>query len=224
MIDITELSVAFGRKEVLRDLSFTLNTDGKITGVFGPNGAGKTTLLRVLVGLIGRYEGEVHVDDPQSLAFLPDDPYLYGVLRLRDCIDLFACRYNDFRRENALKTFADLGLDQNQRISECSRGMREQIHLGLTMARDARLYVFDEPLAAVDPLTRDKLIALILEHRASGSGIVISTHLISEVEELFDEVVMINEGRIVHQGPFSDLQQEEGVSLEGFFKNRMATV
>jgi ABC-2 type transport system ATP-binding protein len=221
MIRLDELSVRLGRRRVLRGLSCALQTDGRIIGLFGPNGAGKTTLLRTLVGLIGRYEGRLRIDQPESVAYLPDEPFLYPFLRLGDCVDLFATRYADFSREKAESIFDGLGLDAGLRVGECSRGMREQLHLGLLMAREARLYVFDEPLAAVDPLTREKLVTLILDHRAAGSGVLLSTHLIAEVEELVDEVLMLSEGELVLQAPVDELRRAGATTLEGLFKTRL---
>jgi ABC-2 type transport system ATP-binding protein len=222
MIRLDELSVRLGRRRVLRRLSCVLETDGKITGLFGPNGAGKTTLLRTIVGLICRYQGRMQVDRPESVAYLPDEPFLYPFLRLDDCVDLFAARHADFSRKKAQAILDNLGLAGRLRVGECSRGMREQLHLGLLMAREARLYVFDEPLAAVDPLTREKLVALILEHRTSGSGVLLSTHLIAEVEELFDEVLMLSEGELVLQATVAELRGAGGLALEELFKTKLA--
>lgn len=191
-----KLSVRFGRRKALDRLDLVIEDQGRIVGLFGQNGAGKSTLMRVMCGLIGRYQGTVQTS-PGNVAYLPDAPFLYSFLRLDECIRTAKDLFEDFDPSIARAIFEDLGLPLSMKVREASKGMGEQIHLGLILARRCQLYVFDEPLAAVDPFTRDKLIDLIRRHRMDGSTVIISTHLIGGLEELFDEAIVIHDGRLV---------------------------
>lgn len=224
MVSFKGVTVFIGKKEILKDISFSLPVDGNIIGLFGPNGAGKTTLLRTLVGLISTYTGDVIVTDAKKVAFLPDGPYLYSFLKITDCIELFATRYEDFNTDKAIRIFDELGLSRTQKISASSKGMLEQIHLALTISRDASLYVLDEPLAAVDPLTRDLLMDMIINYRNPRGTVIISTHLINGVERLFDEVIMIHGGKLMLHDSAEALKSSYEMSLEDIFKVKMRAV
>lgn len=207
-----ELTVRFGRKTALDRLDLRIEDRGRVIGLFGQNGAGKSTLMRVMCGLIGRYSGTME-RALGSVGYLPDAPFLYGFLRLEECIRTAEALFDDFDASVAKAVFEELGLPLSTKVSEASKGMGEQIHLGLILARRCNLYVFDEPLAAVDPLTRDKLIALIRQYRAPGSTAIISTHLIGGLEELFDEAIVIHDGRLVLHDDVEDITAFGGLEL-----------
>ncbi|NQX11431.1 ABC transporter ATP-binding protein [Microbacteriaceae bacterium VKM Ac-2855] len=211
-LECTDLTVKFGRKVALDHLSVALEDRGNVVGLFGQNGAGKSTLMRVVCGLIGRYTGSMQRPSG-AVAYLPDTSFLYGFLRLDQCIQTAAALFDDFDVDIAGDIFQELGLPLSTKVSETSRGMGEQIHLGLILARRCNLYVFDEPLAAVDPYTRDKLIALIRQCRMPGSTAIISTHLINGLEELFDEAVVIQDGRLVLHEDVADITAFGGLEL-----------
>lgn len=196
LVTIDHLSVRLGRKVALKDLSLTLADRGHVVGLFGQNGAGKSTLMRALCGLINRYTGTIH-STASGIAYLPDSSFLAPWLRIDECVGLAERLWSDFDPHVARSILRQLGLDPRLKLRETSKGMSEQIHLGLVLARRSRLYVFDEPLAAVDPLTRDRLIDMVREFRTSGSTVVISTHLISGLEGLFDEAVVVHDGTTV---------------------------
>lgn len=195
IIECENLSVRFGRRSALNDLTLEVADRGRVVGLFGQNGAGKTTLMRVLCGTINRYSGSARVRG--SVGYLPDTPFLYGFLTIQQCLEVGAALFDDFDRETAARIVGELGLSPKLRVRATSKGMSEQLHLALILARRCRLYIFDEPLAAVDPLTRDKLIDMIRRYRAPASTVLLSTHLVGGLEELFDEAVVIHDGKPV---------------------------
>ena len=204
------LTVRFGKKTVLDSIDLTIEDRGRVVGLFGQNGAGKSTLMRVICGLVGRYSGTME-RAAGDVGYLPDTPFLYGFMRLEECIRTAQALFDDFDASVARAVFEELRLSLTTKIREASKGMSEQIHLGLILARRCPLYVFDEPLAAVDPLTRETLIALIRQFRAPGSTVIISTHLIGGLEELFDEAVVIHDGRIVLHDDVDDITSFGGL-------------
>ena len=197
VLTTVDLSVKYGRRAALDSVSLEVKNVGNIVGLFGPNGAGKTTLIRSVAGLIQSYKGTIHSPSSTSIAYLPDHPFLYKFLTINECVDLYRSLFKDFDSGRALDMLSDLSLGADLKISECSKGMGEQVHLALTLARRSSLYLLDEPLAAVDPLTRDVLIEMIQRRRHVGSTVILSTHLITGLDELFDESVVVADGRLV---------------------------
>lgn len=221
MLEINDLSVSLGGAEVLHEINLSIDGNSDIVGLFGPNGAGKTTLLNTLTGTINRYKGKVFFGPNDTISFLPDKPFLYGFLTLEGAIEYYSAAYRDFDRNKAAVLFDRLGLSLKQRISKCSKGMSEQIHLILAICRNVNMYLLDEPLAGVDPLTRDAIIDILVNYRSEGSAVIISTHLISDVEELFDKVIMIKAGRILLFDTVESLKGPSGKDLETIFKERL---
>ncbi|MBK7164759.1 MAG: ABC transporter ATP-binding protein [Candidatus Microthrix sp.] len=217
IIALNELTLKFGKSLALDQVSLDLPDDAGLVGLFGVNGAGKTSLLRCLAGLISSFDGRIKAPDPGSITFLPDKPFLYQFLTLRECLQLFSRLYPDFDEPLASQILSRLQLDLDKKVGECSRGMSEQLHLGLSLARRSNVYLFDEPLAAVDPLTRDALKDMIQEYRTPNSLVILSTHLIDDMDGLFDWVVILGHGRLV-ANQSTDSVLETGVSLEVFFK------
>lgn len=220
MIKIENLNVYLGKSHILKNVNISIDIDGSIIGLFGPNGAGKTTLINTLTGSINRYTGSIN-GMTTGISYLPDKPFLYKAMRLEDAIRYYKDAFKDFDAEKARKLFRELGLELNQKISQCSKGMSEQIHMILSICRNVELYLFDEPLAAVDPLTRDDLMAMIKNERKPGSVALISTHLISDVEALFDKVIMIKDGKIILQDEVKKLKEDNKENLEQIFKERL---
>lgn len=218
VLETRSLGVRLGRTQALNSVDLHIRDLGHVIGLFGQNGAGKTTLLRVLAGLVNRYSGEITVPD-NGVAYLPDESFLPGFLKIEELLGLGRDLFSDFDGTVAQDIFSTLNLRTGMRLSEASRGMLEQIHLGFVLARRSSLYLFDEPLAAVDPLTRDKLIDMIGKFRNSGSTVIISTHLIGGLESLFDEAIVIHDGRIVLHDNVEDIASQGG--LEGRFKEIM---
>lgn len=196
VLTLDGVSVRLGGRPVLDDVSLQLTDRGHVVGLFGQNGAGKSTLLRCVAGLVRRHEGTVAVPHG-GVALLPDAPFLYPRLRLDTAVRLAADLWDDLDVGHAVRTLDRLGLPPRLRVGEASKGMLEQLHLALVLARRRQLTLLDEPLAAVDPLTRDQLVDLLRSQREPGSTVVVSTHLVSGLEDLFDEVVVVHDGRIV---------------------------
>lgn len=213
------LTVCYGRRSALRDVSLHLKDQGHIVGLFGQNGAGKSTLIRVLCGQIARFTGTITM--PDRIGYLPDAFFLYDFLTIRQSMTLAAALFDDFDPTVAREIFTALQLRESMRVGQASKGMREQIHLALILARRCPLYIFDEPLAAVDPLTRDRLIDLIRCYRTPGSTVILSTHLISGLEDLFDEALVIHDGALVAHENTRTLAPQGG--LEALVKEMIAT-
>lgn len=218
---IKNLSVKRGKHTILKNINLEIKKQDSIIGIFGPNGAGKTTLLSVLAGIINKYEGSIEGLNKENFSFLPDKPYIYKDLKLKNVLSYFDGEYSSFNVQKARRLLKDLGLDENMRIIDCSKGMLEQIHMIMSISREVDYYFFDEPLAAVDPLTRDRLMDIIENEKKPGSIVLISTHLISDVEQLFTDVIMIKNGEIILYDSVKKLKEESGEGLETLFKERL---
>lgn len=221
MIKVKNLNVKLGKSHVLKDVDLQIDDNNNIVGLFGPNGAGKTTLINTITGFINRYQGTISDIDIGKIAYLPDKPFLYGFMTLDLAIKYFSDAFYDFDQNKAVRLFEQLNLTTDQNISQCSKGMMEQIHIILILCRNVDMYILDEPLAAVDPLTRDNIIHMIEKERHKNSMVLISTHLISDVEELFDEVIMIKNGRILLHENVDVLKDGNDKNLEEIFKERL---
>lgn len=218
------LTKRYGRKYALNGMNLTV-PKGRIVGLLGPNGAGKTTLMKLVVSLLRDYQGEVTVcGEPPGvktkrlISYLPDHEFLYPWMTIEECISLFHHAFGDFQRDKAYEMISQLGLQVQDKIKTLSKGMKERVSISLTFSRKASLYVLDEPLAAVDPSTRDKIMQIILGNFDGDSSILISTHLIQGVEPLFTDIAIVNEGQIQLQGSVEALKQEYGMPIEELFK------
>ncbi|AYE59641.1 ABC transporter ATP-binding protein [Lactiplantibacillus plantarum] len=214
---IENITVQYGKKSALQSVNLDLTEHGKIIGFLGPNGAGKTTLINLLVGHINSYSGKIDLSN-NTIAFCPDKPFLYESMTVKEAINLYGSVYPDFDTEKAEKIFSKLSIDLNMKIHDGSKGIHEQIHIVLTLSRNTSLYIFDEPLAAVDPLTRDYLIKIILNNRPKDSNILMSTHLIKDIDYIFDSVIFINDGKILLHDSIQQLKEKYNKPLEDIFK------
>lgn len=224
VLECSQLTKYYGRKKALDGLNLTI-PKGRIVGLLGPNGAGKTTLMKLMVNLLRDYQGSLTVgglrpglESKKIVSYLPDREFLYPWMTIEESIDFFARSFADFRREEAFGMIGALGLNLQDKIKALSKGMQERVSLSLVLARKARLFVMDEPLAAVDPSTRDKIMGMIREYFDPDSSILISTHLIRDVEELFTDVVFVNDGKVLLQGGVEELRREYGMTIEELFK------
>ena len=184
-------------------------------------GAGKSTLISVLYGSIYNYSGAVKGICAKDISYLQDKPFIYRYMKLEDAIKYYKDAFNDFDSDKAAKLLGKLGLKLNQKISQCSKGMLEQIHMVLALSRNSDVYIFDEPLAAVDPLTRDDIMEMIKSERKKGSIVFISTHLISDVESLFDSIIMVKDGKVILHDNVQSLKKENKADLETIFKEKL---
>ncbi len=227
IINVASLEKSYGRKLVLDDINFQIE-EGSIVGLLGPNGCGKTTLIKILTGLIKDHKGMVRIDNEEPgpytkdiVAFLPDKSYLPDWMRPKDAIDYFADFYKDFDKEKAMKMVRDFGLDENQKLKTMSKGQQEKINLILVMCRRAKLYILDEPLGGLDPAARSIVLDLIMNNYAKNATVLISTHLIGDVERIFNRVLMISGGKLIVNSHVNEIR-EKGKSVEEVFKEVFA--
>ena len=198
---------------------------GRIIGLLGPNGSGKTTLLKLANGLLRPSSGSLLINGDEVgtatkaiVSYLPDRVCLDPSSRIRDLITFYADFYADFRRDTAETMLANLGIDLNKRFKTLSKGNREKIQLVLVMARKARLYLLDEPIGGVDPAARDYIINTILNNYSEDAALLISTHLIQDVERILDEIIFLKEGKVILSGAADDIRSNKGMSIDMLFR------
>lgn len=223
IINVSSLKKSYGSKVVLDDISFTAKP-GQIIGLLGPNGCGKTTLIKILTGLIKDHDGSVKIDNEEPgpytksiVAYLPEKSYLPDWMRSKDAIDYFADFYKDFDKAKAERMVGEFGLDPKQRLKTMSKGQQEKLNLILVMCRRAKLYILDEPLGGVDPAARSKILDLIMNNYSKDATVLLSTHLINDVEYIFDRVLMISGGKLIVDSHVDELRQK-GKTVEDVFK------
>lgn len=224
IVRCTELSKRYGNITALNNISFTLES-GKIVGLLGPNGSGKTTLIKLLNGLLTPSQGEILIGDhkigvetKKRVAYLPDNSYLNSWMTVKQIVAYFQDFYPDFRPWLAFEMLEHLGISPDRRLKALSKGNKEKVCLILSMSRDAKLYVLDEPIAGVDPAARDYVISTILKAHSPQSTVLISTHLISDIEEILDDAIFIQNGKILLQKPVSQIREEEGKTVDALFR------
>ena len=198
---------------------------GRIIGLLGPNGSGKTTLIKLINGLLTPTSGSLTVcggapgvETKKVVAYLPDSNYLNSWMTVGQLVDMFCDFYEDFRRDTAIEMLTRLGITTGVRLKTLSKGNKEKVSLILVMSRSAKLYVLDEPIAGVDPATRDYIISTIIGNYNPEASVIISTHLISDVEQVLDEVIFINNGNIVLHKSVDAIREESGKSADELFR------
>lgn len=218
------LTKRYGQREALSKVSLQLEP-GRIIGLLGPNGSGKTTFIKLLCGLLQPTDGSITIDGmpvgPHSksvVSYLPDKMYYADWMRVSDLFDLFADFYADFDRPRAETMCLSLGIAPSDRIKTMSKGTKEKVQLVLVMARRAKLYLLDEPIAGVDPAAREFIMNTILTNYDEKASILISTHLISDVEPVLDEAIFLREGQVVLHDNADALREREGKSLDALFR------
>lgn len=224
------LTKRFGALTALDHVDLHLNS-GRIVGLLGPNGSGKTTLIKLMSGLLRPTEGNISIAGypigPQSkaaVAYLPDKMFYANWMKAEDLIDLFADFYADFRRERAEAMCAALGIGMRASVKSMSKGTQEKLQLILVMSRDAKLYLLDEPIAGVDPAARDFILRTILTNYMPESTILLSTHLIADIEPVLDEAVFLKEGRVVRHDAVDHIREVEGKSVDEVFREIFRTI
>lgn len=224
------LTKRFGTLTALDHVDLHLNS-GRIIGLLGPNGSGKTTLIKILTGLLRPTEGAVRIAGnpvgPESKAvvsYLPDRMFFANWMKTIDPIDLFADFYADFRRDRAEAMCSALGIGERASIKSMSKGTQEKLQLILAMSRDAKLYLLDEPIAGVDPAARDFILQTILTNYSPESTILISTHLIADIEPVLDEAVFLRGGLVVRHDSVDHIREVEGKSVDEVFREIFRTI
>lgn len=225
MIQIENLTKSYGKqKTALKNINLTLSS-GKIIGLLGPNGSGKTTLIKVLNGLLKDYHGMVTIDGSEIgpytksiISYLPDESYFADWMKVTDAIGVFCDLYPDFDKEEALKILNRLDINPQLRIKKMSKGMKERFQLALVMSRKAKIYILDEPIGGVDPAAREVILDIILNHYSEDSIVLLSTHLISDIEKIFEEVIFLKDGHIELHRNAEELREETGKSVDELFR------
>ena len=224
LLEIKNLYKNYGEKQVLNNITLTVPR-GKIIGLLGKNGTGKTTLIKLINGLLTPTEGEIIFEGekigPQSklnIAYLPERTYLDKSMTINETLKFFKEFYSNFDIDKAKDLLKKLDLDENQKIIKMSKGMQEKVQLVLVMSRKADLYILDEPLGGVDPATRDYILDTILTNFNAGASIIISTHLISDIERILDEVIFIDKGEIKLISDADELRNKENASIDEIFR------
>ena len=224
LLEYKNVCKSYGKKEVLKDINLKL-PKGKIVGLLGKNGSGKTTLIKVINGLLSLDKGSVLVDgkmvgveSKKLISYLPERNYLNVHKKVKDIIDYFSDFYEDFDKDKVYKLLDDLNIKADDKLSVMSKGMREKMQLALVMSRRAKLYILDEPMGGVDPATRDYILDTILNNFDDGSTILMSTHLISDIERVLDEVIFIDDGKITRCENADKLRSETGKSIDEVFR------
>ncbi|MBR7082029.1 MAG: ABC transporter ATP-binding protein [Oscillospiraceae bacterium] len=224
ILDIKNVYKSYGDNDVLKNVSFSVRQN-RIVGLLGPNGSGKTTLIKIISGLLSDYSGRAEicgmapcVETKALVSYLPDRMSLPEWMTVKMAIRLFADFFADFDTERAREMLGTLGVSPDKRIGQLSKGMKEKLQLCLCMSRRAKLYVLDEPIAGVDPAARDVIMSTILGNFGEGSSILLSTHIISDVEQIFDDVILLREGRVELMGDAEELRREHGKSIDQLFR------
>ncbi len=224
ILECKKLSKNYDEKVAVKNVNLKIET-GKIIGLLGKNGSGKTTLIKLINDLLTPTSGTVLIEgnkpgikSKELISYLPERTYFSAEMKVIDTIKYFEDFYNNFNKEKALKLLSDLDLDINMKISKMSKGMREKLQLILVMSRNAKLYILDEPLGGVDPATRDYILDTILTNFCEGASVIISTHLISDIERILDEVIFIDNGEVKLHVASDELREKEKSSIDEIFR------
>lgn len=224
LLECKNVCKSFGNKKILHNINLKIPR-GKIIGLLGKNGMGKTTLIKLINNLLTLSDGEIlvngkkiGVDSKKIISYLPERTYLDKSLKVKEALNYFQDFYDNFDKEKAVKLLMDLQIDLNEQISKMSKGMQEKLQLVLVMSRNAELYILDEPLGGVDPATRDYILDTILKNFSEGASVIISTHLIQDIERILDEVIFIDKGKIILQSDADELREKGNASIDEVFR------
>ena len=224
LLECININKNFGDKKVLKNINLKIPR-GKIIGLLGKNGMGKSTLIKLINDLLTPTSGEIlvngkkiGVESKKIISYLPERTYLDKTMTVEKVLEYFNDFYENFDINKAKKLLKDLDLDITQKLSKMSKGMQEKVQLVLVMSRKADLYILDEPLGGVDPATRDYILDTILTNFSEGASVIISTHLISDIEKILDEVIFIDKGKIILQSDSDELRKKEKGSIDEIFR------
>lgn len=224
IVEIKELCKLYNKKRALNNLTLNLEC-GKIYGMLGPNGSGKTSLIKILSGILRESSGEVLIDGHKPgvhtksvVAYLPDRNFLYKWMSIQDAINLFKDFYQDFDEYKSYELLDFMKLNRNMKTTELSKGMTEKLNLTLVLSRKAKLYILDEPIAGVDPVARDQILDAIIHNYNEESTMLITTHLVRDMENIFDDVIFLKEGEVKLMGNAEALREEKGKQIDEIYK------
>lgn len=226
LVYLDHVTKNYGHEVALMDVSLNIQP-GRIIGLLGPNGSGKTTIIKLINGLLQPSLGNIYIHgqlpSPASkkvVSYLPDTTYLNENMKISDAISYFQDFYSDFNVQRAYQLLNDLHLHPNQKLNSLSKGNKEKVQLILVMSREADLYVLDEPIGGVDPAARDYILRTIIQNRRPNSSVLISTHLIADIEQVLDEAIFINQGRILLHENTTVLRNQHGKSIDEIFRDQ----
>lgn len=224
LVTCKNLTKTFGSTTALANINLDIE-EGHIIGLLGPNGSGKTTLIKIMNGLLTPTAGEIYVKEfpvgvasKKIISYLPDHTYLGSSMRVNEIIAFFKDFYEDFEEERAYDMLEKLNINPKQKLKTMSKGTKEKVQLILVMSRRADLYVLDEPIAGVDPAARDYILNTIITNYDEHASILISTHLIADIENILDQVIFIKNGQIVRNSSVESIREEEGKSVDALFR------
>lgn len=224
IIEIKGITKTYRNKRALDNLSLNIKKGGVI-GILGPNGSGKTTLIKILTGLLRPSKGQVLIDGKTPgpytksiVSYLPDRNFLYEWMSIEDSIGLFKDFYEDFDENKAIGLLEFMGLNKGMKVKELSKGMHEKLNLSLVLSRNAKVYILDEPIAGVDPVARDQILDAIVKNYNEESTMIITTHLVRDMENLFDDVAFLRDGTIELIGNAETLREEKGMQIDDLYK------
>lgn len=224
LVKCNNLCKEFDNKQILNNINLTI-PKGKIVGLLGKNGMGKTTLIKLVNDLLTPTSGEIlingekpGINSKKNISYLPERTYLDKGMKVSQIITFFDEFYDNFNKEKAIKLLKDLDLDINSRVNKMSKGMQEKLQLILVMSREAELYILDEPLGGVDPATRDYILDTILSNFSEEASVLISTHIISDIERILDDVIFIDKGEIILTSSADELRKKENASIDEIFR------
>ncbi|MBC8016371.1 MAG: ABC transporter ATP-binding protein [Sporomusaceae bacterium] len=219
-----DLCKSYFNKRALQGVSLTI-PQGKIVGLLGPNGSGKTTFLKIAAGVLHPSSGQILIDGQKPgvytksiVSYLPDTEYFFKWMKIKDAVQYFKDFYTDFDEVKASELLEFMKLDVNSSIKSLSKGMREKLKLTLVLSRKAKLYILDEPLGGVDPTAREKILDAIINNFSENSSMIITTHLVNDIERIFDDVAFINNGEIVLQGNAEELRLSKNKSIDELYR------
>ncbi len=224
ILECNQLSKSYGKAQALENVSFAIQP-GRIVGLLGPNGSGKTTLIKLANGLLTPTGGEILIDGKAPgqesracISYLPERTAIPTWMSAAQLMDFYEDFYADFRRQTAEEMLRRLDIRPQQRIKQMSKGTREKVQLIMVMSRAAKLYLLDEPIGGVDPATRDYILTTIISNYNPDASVVISTHLIADVEQVLDEVIFIDRGHLVLQSSVDQIREEKNMSVDALFR------
>ncbi|MGN9163820.1 ABC transporter ATP-binding protein [Tissierellaceae bacterium HCP3S3_D8] len=224
IIEIKNLSKSYLNKKALNNLNLNIEK-GKVVGILGPNGSGKTTLIKILTGILRESKGEILIDGKRPgvytksvVSYLPDRNFLYKWMSIQDAVNFYKDFYKDFDENKAYGLLKFMKLEPDMKIDSLSKGMNEKLNLTLVLSRNAKVYILDEPIAGVDPVARDQILDAIIENYNKESTMIITTHLVRDMENIFDDVVFLKEGIVEMMGNAETLREERGMQIDDLYK------
>ncbi|MBW9169642.1 ABC transporter ATP-binding protein [Clostridium estertheticum] len=224
ILEAKEIRKSYLNKKALRGVNLNIPL-GKIVGLLGPNGSGKTTFLKIAAGILHQSKGEILIDGhipgvhtKSVVSYLPDNEYLLKWMKVKDAVKYFKDFYSDFDEIKAEELLVFMNLDKNDAVKSLSKGMKEKLKLSLVLSRKAKLYILDEPLGGVDPTAREKILNAIVNNFSKDSSMIITTHLVNDIERIFDDVAFISEGEIVLEGNAEELRTSRKKSIDELYR------